>query len=237
MENIRKLSSILVFTLISILLGCQSTQVKSKSPDMPSNAYLDGGESKVGVILCHGRGKYPTWRVVNPLHKGIHQQLGYHTLSIQMPTGEVGWREYVKFFPNAYKRIEGAINVLRNEKGVETIYLMGHSMGTRMASGYLANFPGSKVAGFIGVGARNYGEGDLDTTTNLSIAMQKLPNLQIVDIYGDGGDGIDASHALQRAQLVSDRYKQILIPGADHQFFSGEKQMVNAVVNWLKEQK
>ena len=203
---------------------------------MPSNAYLDGGESKIGVILCHGRGQYPTWRVVDPLRKTINQQLGYHTLSIQMPTGNVGFREYVMFFPDAYKRIEAAIKVLRNEKGVETIYLMGHSMGTRMASGYLANFPESRVAGFIGVGIRVYGEGDLDTINNLNIAMRKSPDLQIVDVYGDGGDRIDAQHALPRAHLVSDRYKQILIPGADHQFHSGEKQMIGVVIKWLKEQ-
>jgi len=85
MRNIR---TVFMFTCISFFLSWQSLQIKTDNPNMPSNAYLDGGQSTVGVILCHGRGEYPTWRVVNPLRKGIHKQLGYHTLSLQMPTDE-----------------------------------------------------------------------------------------------------------------------------------------------------
>ena len=58
----RKLSLILIVTFFSILPGCQTAQIKTSNSDMPSNAYLDGGESKTGVILCHGRGQYPTWK-------------------------------------------------------------------------------------------------------------------------------------------------------------------------------
>jgi pimeloyl-ACP methyl ester carboxylesterase len=233
----KKLEMVLVFTLISLFLSCQSLQIKTDNPNMPANAYLDGGTSTVGVILCHGRGQHPTWRVVNPLRKGIHEQLGYHTLSLQMPTGGNDWRSYKKYFPDAYKRIEAAIQVLRNEKGVRTIYLMGHSMGSRMATGYLSENPESNVSGFIGVGVVNSGGIPLDSLTNLKIALRKSPDLKVLDVYGDGGDGEDAKGAKARSFLVSDRYRQVMIPGADHQFLSGEKQMVNAVINWLKEQK
>jgi pimeloyl-ACP methyl ester carboxylesterase len=231
----RKIRSILVVTLVGILLGCQSIQIKTENPNMPYNVYLDGGESTVAVILSHGRGHGPTWRVVNPLRKGIHEQLGYHTLSLQMPTSDVNWREYRHLFPDAYKRIEIATQVLREEKGVKKIYLMGHSMGSRMATGYLAENPESKISGFIGVGIRNYGETPLDSLRNLQVVMQKYPDIIVLDVYGDGGDGRDAKHAQKRSFLVSDRYKQIIIPGADHQFNSGEKQMVNSVVNWLRD--
>ena len=106
-----------------------------------------------------------------------------------------------------------------------------------MATGYLSENPESKVSGFIGVGIVNGGGIPLDSLTNLKIALQKSPELRVVDVYGDGGDGVDAKSAKARSFLISDRYKQILIPKADHQFSSGEKQMVNEVVNWLKEQK
>lgn len=224
-------------TLVGFLLSCQTAQAKTDKPNMPPNAYLDGGTSTVGVILCHGRGQHPTWKVVDPLRREIHGQLGYHTLSLQMPVGGSDWRSYKKFFPEAYKCIDAAVQFLRNEKGVKTIYLMGHSMGSRMATGYLSENPEANISGFIGVGIRIGGDAPLNSLVNLKRALQKSPGLKVVDIYGDGGDGIDAKQAQKRSSLVSDRYQQILIPGADHQFDSGEKQMVDTVVNWLKAQK
>ena len=224
-----------LFVLISLifLTACQSNSVKSNDPDMPSNAYLDGKGSTIGVVLCHGRGHYPTWLVVDPLRKGLNEQLGYHTLSIQMPIGDVNWREYEDFFPDAHKRIAAAVRYLKNTKKVKTVYLMGHSMGSRMATSYLADNPNSGIAGFIGVGIRNGGDGPLDSNSNLR--MVKIP---VVDVYGDGGDGKDADHADARSDMVDKHYQQVLIPGADHKFIDDEeeKEMVNAVVSWLRKQ-
>lgn len=230
----KKNAAILVLAFITLSLSCRPASIKTDNPYIPFNAYLDGGSSTVGVILCHGRGQYPTWMVVNPLRIGIHKALGYHTLSLQMPVDNVAWDMYGGLFPDAYKRIDAAIQVLQRQKGVKTIYLMGHSMGSRMATGYLSDNPQSKVAGFIGVGIRNSGEDPLDSLKNLQAALQKSPGLKVLDVYGDGGDGKDARHAQERSSLVSDRYRQLLIPGADHRFHFGEKEMVHAVINWLK---
>ena len=198
---------------------------------MPSNVYLDGKNSKVGIILCHGRGKHPTWLVVNPLRKEINRQLGYHTLSIQMPRLHGSWREYDSLFPESEQRIKAAIKVLKNEKGVEKVYLMGHSMGSRMATSFLANNPDSGVAGFIGVGIRNGGDVPLDSDENL-----RSVNIPILDVYGDGGDGKDAFDAEARSDMISKQYQQILIPGADHVFSGHEEKMTAAVFRWLKQQ-
>ena len=233
----KKIATLCGLTLFGFLLSCQSPQIQTNNPDMPRNVYLDGGSSTVAVILCHGRGQNPTGKVVNPLRKGIHEQLGYHTLSLQMPTGGSDEQAYVKHFPEAYKRIGAAIDVLRNEKGVKTVYLMGHSMGSRMATACLSEHPESKVSGFIGVGIRNGGGPPLDSLRNLQTALQRSPDLKVLDVYGDGGDKIDFKQATVRSALASSRYKQVLVPGADHQFSSREKQMVDEVVNWLKEQK
>jgi len=105
---------------------------------VPDNAYLDGGKSDKAVILCHGRGQHPTWDVVDPLRKGIHEKLGYHTVSLQMPAPGGNWRSYEEHFPDAYARIAATVKVLQG-KGIKRIYLMGHSMGSRMATAYLAN--------------------------------------------------------------------------------------------------
>lgn len=227
--RVSKFLSCLLIALV--LIACKSNSVKPEGYNMPDNAYLDGKNSKVGVVLCHGRGKYPTWLVVDPLRKGINQQLGYHTLSIQMPTADGSWRDYDLLFPDAYRRISEAIRYLKEEKKVEKVYLMGHSMGSRMATAFLRTNPDSGVAGFIGVGIRNGGGIPLDSDANL-----RDVTLPVVDVYGDGGDGKDADHAGSRSDMVSDRYQQVRIPAADHQFTQHESQMVNAVVAWLSQQ-
>lgn len=227
-----KTNQILFVLALFFLAGCQSMQgIKTSVPGMPSNAYL-AGDKNIGVILCHGRGHHPTWMVVEPLRIGLNKQLGYHTLSIQMPTGSVGWREYVNYFEDARNRIDAAVKALQ-DKGIKKIYLMGHSMGTRMATSYLAKKPDAGIAGFIGVGIRTYGEGDLNTTENL-----RQIDIPVVDIFGDGGDGKDADHAQEHEVYVGQNYEQILIPGADHQFTESkhEQQMVAAVVGWIKKQ-
>lgn len=195
------------------------------------SAYIDGGASKVAVILCHGRAQHPRWKVVDPLRKEINKQLGFHTLSLQMPGKGKDWGKYAEVFPAAYREIQSGIDFLRKEKGVTKIYLMGHSMGSRMATAFLAEHPDSGIAAFIGVGIKNGGDYPLDSNSNLR--KIKIP---VLDVYGDGGDGEDKKEAQQRADMVSDRYKQIVIPGADHQFNTGEDAMVKAVVDWLKSQ-
>ncbi|HHS99840.1 MAG TPA: alpha/beta hydrolase, partial [Thiomicrospira sp.] len=128
-----------LFGLVSLILGgCQSNEVKptTNTPEEIYYAYLNGGQSKTAVILCHGKGKYPTWKVVDPLRKEIHSELGFHTLALQMPKGDIHWEEYADFFPQAHAKIAKAIEFLKTEKGVETVYLMGHSMGSRMASSF-----------------------------------------------------------------------------------------------------
>lgn len=227
----RTLKSLVLLLLSLLLAACQASQVKSDDPRMPDHAFLDGKDAKVGIVLCHGRGKYPTWLVVDPLRKGINEQLGYHTLSIQMPTGPKKWKDYEALFPQAYASIAAAVRYLKTEKGVEKVYLMGHSMGSRMATAFIADNPDAGVDGFIGVGIRNGGDAPLDSDTNLR--RVKLP---VLDVYGDGGDGKDADHAGSRADMVSKRYQQVLISGADHRFSQHEKEMVAAVVDWLKQQ-
>ena len=199
---------------------------------VPENAYLDGGKSEKAVILCHGRGKHPTWDVVDPLRRDIHDQLGYHTVSLQMPTTNGNWRTYEEHFPDAYARIAAMVKVLQ-QKGIKQIYLMGHSMGTRMATAYLANNNNHGIHGFIGIGMRNSRDGGtLDSASNL-----ELVSIPVVDIYGDGGDGKDKKHANRRKGLVSDSYKQVLISYADHRFDGNEDDMTKAVIDWLKTQK
>jgi hypothetical protein len=79
-----------------------------------------------------------------------------------------------------------------------------------MATGYLAENPDPSVKGFIGAGIRNGGSLPLDSAWNLKMALDKNSELRVLDIYGDGGDKKDASHALNRSQYRSNRYQQVL---------------------------
>ena len=117
-------------------------------------------------INLHGY-SHPTWKVVNPLRKGVHANLGWHTLSLQMPAENKNWEKYADDFPQAFKTIEQGIAFLQKEKGITTIYLMGHSMGSRMASAFIAENPDAPIQGLIVAGIRNNGGYPLDGMQNL----------------------------------------------------------------------
>lgn len=196
----------------------------------PGSAYLDGNGSNHALILCHGRGKYPPWNVVNPLRKGVHASLGWHTLSLQMPAEDKNWKKYADDFPAAYESIKQGIAFLRNQKGVSTIYLMGHSMGSRMASAFIAESPDSSIRGLIVAGIRNNGGYPLDGKLNL-----ERISMPVLDIWG-GGDSKDYDAAKEREELISATYTQVEISGANHKFDGDDDDFVAAVVSWLKAQ-
>ena len=196
-----------------------------------SSEYIDGGKSKAAVILAHGKGKHPTWLVVEPLRTGINDKLGYHTLSLQMPTGYEHWKDYADSFPDAYITIKKAIVFLKKEKGVNKIFLIGHSMGSRMSSAFVSENPEQQVSGLILAGCRNNGGYPFSCNENL----QNI-NIPILDIWG-GDNEKDSDSALERQKMVSYTYKQVEISGANHKFKGYETELVDAVVKWLEAQK
>ena len=143
--------------LIQSLLVVASMFSIQASAQMPQGEYLDGKGVKVAVILAHGQGLDADSQVVSPLRKTIHKELGFHTLSLPMPViagkrSPEHFQEYASTFPEAYARIQAAIDFLKKEKGVDRIYLMGYSMGGRMTTAFLASKPDSSIVGYIGVG-------------------------------------------------------------------------------------
>lgn len=206
----------------------------SAGAQMPKGEYLDGKGSRVAVVLAHGQGLDPDAFVVGPLRRAIHAELGFHTLSLSMPTlpgarSPERFEEYASTFPEAYARIQAAIDFLRRDKGVERVYLMGHSMGGRMVSGFLANTPDAPVAGLIGVGLLAGGKEPLNT--NLNLRKVRVP---VIDIYAENDR--DAKAAQFRRPLVSDRFVQVPVPGATHDYRGYEKVVADAVNGWLRKQ-
>jgi len=217
--------------LFGIVLCAFVTQAWAQ---MPRGEYLDGKTSKVAVILAHGQGLDADAVVVGPLRRAINKELGYHTLSLSMPTLPGAktlelFEEYESTFPDAYARIQAAIDSLRKERGVERIYLMGHSMGGRMTSGYLATHPDAPIVGYIGVGLLAGGKEPLNT--NLNLRKIKIP---VIDIYAENDR--DAKSAEFRKPMVSDRFVQVPVTGAKHDYRGYETVVADAVNSWLKKQ-
>src|SRR5262245_56246034 len=214
--------------------------------EQPAGEYLDGETSRIGVILVHGRfgghgdAKSP---VVNPLRIAIHKRLGFHTLSINFPqtARSRSAADEVVNFPAAHRSIDSAIAFLTKEKGVAQIYLMGHSLGSRITTSYLANHPVPGLRGYIGVGIYGGGacdKGDtnpLNSLCNLKAILERNPDLPIIDVVAMGNDD-DVRFANGRAGLLSPSYKQVRIDGADHSFLRKEGEMLNAVIDWLAQE-
>ena len=217
-------------TFILLVLICLSPSAPVFAGLPEGAVYLDGGASKSGLILAHGRGKDPTWLVVDPVRKGIHENLGYHTVSLQMPVGFSDWKEYAVGFPDAYRNIIQAIEYLKNAKGVTRVFLFGHSMGARMSSAFVFKNPNSGLSGLVVAGCRNNGGSPLACDQNLE--WIKLP---VLDIWGGNNDK-DAEAAAERNRMVSNTYTQVEIPGANHKFEGYEDKLVNAVSFWLERQ-
>jgi pimeloyl-ACP methyl ester carboxylesterase len=135
--------------------------------------------------------------------------------------------QYAPLFPQAYERIQAAIDFLRKQKGVERVYLMGYSMGGRMMTGYLANTPDHGVTGLIGVGLVAGGPEPLNT--NLNLRKIQIP---VLDIYAE--NDVDARFAEVRRPFVSPRFVQVPIPGAQHDYRGFDQQILDATVAWLR---
>ena len=188
--------------------------------------YLDGNINKA-LILAHGRGKHPAWKVVNPIRKSINNRLDWHTLSLQMPvTASNDFESHAIEFDSAYQRIKEAITFVKS-KGVYTIVLFGHSMGSRIMSAFIRENP-DIVDGLIMAGCRNYGSYPLNCHNHAT----NLNNIKILDICG-GGDSKDVRSAKQRRYLISDNYSQLSIGNANHQYDKHNKELKEAVSDWL----
>lgn len=208
--------------------------ITHSAAQMPKGEYLDGKTSKVAVILAHGQGLGPDGNVVGPLRRAIHTELEFHTLALSMPTLPGAktsdlFEEYESTFPDAYGRIQAAIDFLKKEKGVERIYLMGHSMGGRMTSAFLANNPDAPIVGFIGVGLLAGGKEPLNT--NLNLRKIKIP---VIDVYAENDR--DAKAAEFRRPFISERFMQVPVPGAKHDYRGYEKFVADTVNGWLRRQ-
>ena len=216
----KHLKAVTVF-FVTVLLSFSAYAEKPED-----SLYLQGNKD-FALILCHGRGHSPGWKVVEPLRQDVNEKMGWHTLSLQMPAEDKNWREYADDFPEAYQAIFASIKFLKEEKNIKTIYLMGHSMGARMASAFMAEHAKAPIKGLIIAGCRN--NGDYPLACKETVEEVKI---KVLDIWG-GDNGKDINAASDREELVGENYQQVAIDGANHKFDGYDSEFTSAVIKWL----
>lgn len=184
-----------------------------------------------GVIVAHGSGVHPNWQeVVYPLRTGLAEK-GWATLSIQMPVlhNEAEYHEYAPLFDEVAPRLDAAIKNLQ-DKGINNISIVAHSLGSAMSAYYLSNHPKAGVKSFVAVGMPGPRK---DPRMDTLSALQKI-KLPVLDLYGEK----DLDYVLEsipgRKQAVEKTSgKQQVIPAAGHFFVGHNDELVESVDQWL----
>jgi pimeloyl-ACP methyl ester carboxylesterase len=223
-------------TTVALLLFGLAAFSSVESAERPPSLYLEG-KSDTGVILLHGHGGTADGNVVGPLMRMLNSEFRFHTLSLhvpQAPSSERGSRlaeAYAQLYPDVEKLINSGIDYLRTDKKLEKLYLVGFSMGTRMATAFLVRHPSSPFRGYISVSTTCRGPEPMDSNSNLV----KI-NLPVLDIYGTGSD-FDVTCAAERGVLaeMQDKYKVVRVEGAPHNFRGYESNLTDHAKGWLKQ--
>lgn len=153
-------------------------------------------------------------------------------MSLQMPGAKkMRFEAYAGLFEDAYERIEEGISFLK-AKGIKRIYLIGHSMGARMTSAYLARRGNPDIVGFVAIGAHS-GGGDIFNSTK-HIAQLRIP---VLDVYGTA-DADDVKNATARETFTRTMpdYQQLPVHAANHQMQGHEQELIKGAAEWIQAQ-
>ncbi len=188
--------------------------------------------SSSGVMILHGTGVHPDWQtVIHPLRVELAEK-GLHTLSIQMPVlaNDAQHEDYIALFPEVPLRIDAALNFFKSQ-GVSHVYLIGHSLGASMGAYYLANTE-TTVNGFIAIGLST---GFKDTAMD-NLAHLSAVSVPVLDLFGteDLDNVIKFAQARRDSANPNISYQQITVDGADHFFDGKEGQLLEQVLDWIK---
>jgi pimeloyl-ACP methyl ester carboxylesterase len=198
--------------------------------------FTESDEPRGTALILHGRGYHPDWPLVaGPLREGL-ADVGWNTLSIQLPVlaKDATYYDYVPIFPEAYPRIESALAYLR-ELGEETVVLIAHSCGVHMAMAYVDVKGDSGFEGFVGIGM---GATDYRQTMEKPFPLDRMA-IPVLDVYGEAEfPGVLRMAPERKATIAAAGHsgsRQIVVPDADH-YFEGDDataQLLDTVANWL----
>jgi pimeloyl-ACP methyl ester carboxylesterase len=192
--------------------------------------------SKGAVILLHGIGVHPAWPdVIEPLRMQL-PDLGWYTLSLQMPVlnNEAEEKDYPPLFPEVPARIQAGVDFLKS-KGIRNIVISGHSTGATMASYYLVTKKDPAVKTFAILSAGSGIAGDVRSNTLQN--FKDMRGINIVDVYGSK-DNKKVMGALQQRKVIAPKihgvhYQNIKIDGADHFYRERQDELLNQLSSYL----
>jgi dienelactone hydrolase len=193
-------------------------------------------QQKGAVILLHGIGVHPAWPdVIEPLRMEL-PEYGWHTLSLQMPIlgNEAENKDYAPLFPEVPARIQAGVDFLK-DKGVSTIVISGHSLGSTMGSYYLAtnSDPAVKAFAILSGGPGVPGDARMDSLGT----FKKVHDVAILDVYGSRDEESVRKAVSERKTLSQDieglRYQGLEIDGADHFYRGKQEELVTEVSSSL----
>ncbi len=194
----------------------------------------DAPEVRGAAILMHGIGAHPDWpEVIHPLRTALPEH-GWATLSIQLPIlpNDAKAEDYLPLFDEVAPRIAAAVAWLKQQKILNQV-LLAHSLGTAMASDYLAGKPDPAIRAYVGISMI---ESRADPRLSNVAALMKI-RLPVLDIYGslDLDSVRQAATARQRAARAANNraYAQVEIDGADHFFANREDALLRRIRGWL----
>ncbi|TNG02238.1 MAG: DUF3530 family protein [Gammaproteobacteria bacterium] len=202
-------------------------------------AEASSDKPKGAVMLLHGIGVHPAWPdVIEPLRAEL-PELGWHTLSLQMPVlhNEATIKDYPPLFPEVPGRIQAGIDFLK-ANGIDMIVLSGHSLGATMATYYLSTSNDPAVKGFAILSS---GEGF--PKNELTNSLEHFKNIKVhyvIDVYGSEDEkhvlkAIQKREALGKKQF-GNNYQHIKVDGANHFYRDKENELIGIMDNWLNKQ-
>ena len=182
--------------------------------------YTEAKAAKGAIILAHGLGVHPDYGVIGELRTKL-ADAGYTTLSVQMPilAADANPARYPVLFWEADARFAGALTYLRR-KHYDKIWLLSHSMGSRMANHYVSAHPLVPLAGWISL-----------SISSGEIGPFKKIKFPVYDVYGANDLDAVLKGAEKRAATLK-RLKgssQTMMYATDHYFTKKEKDLVSLI--------
>lgn len=186
------------------------------------------------VIVVHGSGVHPNWsEVVFPLRTAL-PEAGWTTLSIQMPilANDADIKEYAPLMKEVAPRLQAAVAYLQ-DKGIDNIIIVAHSLGSVMSAYYLAHHENNGIRAFVAIGApgKTFSDDSLNYLTSLHLI--KIP---VLDLYGSKDlDSVTSAVTAKNKSAASNKaYQQKVVEGADHFFVGKEVQLVKQVTEFIQ---
>jgi pimeloyl-ACP methyl ester carboxylesterase len=178
---------------------------------------LTEGDASSGraVILVHGIGVHPNWPdVIFPLREALLEN-DITSLSMEVPG-----------------RLQAAVDFLK-DSGYSKIDIVGHSMGARMATYYLAQASTDGVNSAVFIGLGNSSSGSWPESID-ALARLRVP---VLDLYGGKDLDIVLNTVQDRANSgqknESGVYRQTRVEQANHFFQGHEDELKGIVIGWL----